>query len=113
MQCSHCSPPNAPVIRSLTWIGGSRRSPNLHRLTAVTTNLFQVAPAGQPSHPHGCPPESDHQLGKAPTRTGAAAALRHLQEVEHGLGGQALNAIVTNLTVQPFQPERPHITRGR
>jgi len=43
-----------------------------------------------------------HQIREATTRASTAAALRDFQNIDEGLGGDPLDSVVTDLTVQPF-----------
>jgi len=63
-------------------------------IAAVSSNLLKIATAREPPHPYWGPAEFGHHPGEPPARAGATIALRDLQNVEHGLGGDALDAIV-------------------
>jgi len=63
-----------------------------------TREPARVAVACASAHTNSIPPQLCHQLYQPSARSGTAAALRDLQDVEHGLGGDALDAILTDLT---------------
>ena len=72
-------------------------------------DLLQVPAARQPAHPDRSPSQLRHELRQTAVRPGSAVTLRDFEHVKHRLGGDALNAIVTDLPVQPFQRQAPWI----
>jgi hypothetical protein len=71
-------------------------------VTAVAANLLEISATRQPPYPNSGPPQLGHQLCQSPARASTAAMLRGFQDVEHGLSGDPLDSVVTDLTVQPF-----------
>jgi hypothetical protein len=81
--------------------------------SAIPVNLLAITTARESTHPNGGPAQLAHLLREPPASASATVALWDFQDVEHGLRGDALDAIVTNFTVQPFQGQVPRINRGR
>jgi hypothetical protein len=73
------------------------------RLPSEPPDLLQVTPARQSTNADRTPAELGHQLREPSICARPPAALRNAQHIEHDLCGHALDAIVANLTVQPFQ----------
>jgi hypothetical protein len=69
-------------------------------IAAITSNLLAIAPAREPSHPNSGPPALSHQLRQSSACASTATVLRDFQDIEHGLGGDALNAVIAGLTAQ-------------
>jgi len=76
--------------------------PIMPSIPAVTANLLEISATRQTPHPNSGPPQLAHQLRQSPARASTAAALRDFQNIEEGLGGDPLDSVVTDLTVQPF-----------
>ena len=76
--------------------------PIVPSIATITPNLLQVATTGESSDPDGHPSQLAHEFSQTAARASTAAALWDLQNVEHGLGGDAFDAIITNFATQPF-----------
>jgi hypothetical protein len=74
------------------------------RLASKAPNLFQIAAAGHAANPDGGPPQLGHQLCQAPVRARPPVTLGDFQYVTRGLYRHAFQAVVADLTLQPFQP---------
>jgi len=79
------------------------------RRTYITPNLLQIAPPSEPADAHSRPAELGHKLRQTPARPGSSTALRHFEDIEQQLRGNALNAIVANFTVHAFQRQPPGV----
>src|SRR6516164_1245061 len=79
-------------------------------VATVATNLLTIATASEPPHPNGGPAELGHQLRQTTARGCAPVALRNFQDIEHGLRGNALDAIVADLSAQSLQGQPPGIS---
>src|SRR5437867_12892818 len=79
-------------------------------IAAVAANLLEISATRQTPHPNSGPPQLAHQLCQSPARASTAAALRDFQNIEEGLCGDALDSVVTDLTVQSLQGQPPGIS---
>jgi hypothetical protein len=66
-------------------------------------HLFKIAASCEPAHPDRIPPQLGHHLRQPPVRAGTPGALRHFNNSERSLSGDALDTVVADLTVQAFQ----------
>jgi hypothetical protein len=69
-------------------------------VTSEPTDLFQVAPTREPSNANWCPPEPDHRAAETPVEASPPVPLWQLQDIQHGVRADPLNAVVADLTVQ-------------
>ena len=86
---------------------------SLPSITAITSNLLQISTPREPSDPNGHPPELGHQLRQPTARTGASTALRNLKNIEQKLRGNALDAVIADFTMHPFQRQPPGLGTTR
>jgi hypothetical protein len=71
-------------------------------VAAIPSNLFSVAASREPPNSYSRPSEPSHDRSKTTTSARASVSLRNFQDIEHGLRGNAFDAIVTNFSAQPF-----------
>jgi hypothetical protein len=78
-------------------------------IATIPSNLLAIATAREAPHANGHPPQRGHDFGQTAARASTSASLRNFQDVEHGLSCNALDAVVVDFTVQPFQRQSPRI----
>jgi hypothetical protein len=92
-----------PWGRIFAFPAGTGYDLSFPEVAAIPANMLPVASSGQRPKPHSDPTHLRHDLGQTLVGAGATTLLWDSEEIEGGLGGDALDPIIIDLTAQSLQ----------